>query len=74
MVVVVIVVLVAVLELDVEVAGLLALLKRVGLLVWAKQRPVALRRTAATAINLRVIFMGSFVLGLRCVMRMTRAV
>ena len=52
----------------VEGAGLLALLERVGLLVWAKQRLVAPKRTAATAIDLRVIFMGSFVLGLLCVM------
>ena len=63
--------LVVLLELVVEGAGLLALLERVGLLVWAKQRPVALRRTAAAAIDLRVIFMGSFVLGLLCVIRMT---
>ena len=64
-------VVVVVVVLLVEGAGLLALLERVGLLVWAKQRPVALRRTAAAAIDLRVIFMGSFVLGLLCVIRMT---
>jgi len=64
----VVVVLVVLLELVVEGAGLLALLERVGLLVWAKQRLVALKRTAATAINLHVIFIRSFVLGLLCVM------
>ena len=60
---VVLVVLVAVLELVVEVTGLLALVTLLGLvgLAWAKQRPVALRRTAATAIDLHMIFMGSFI-------------
>lgn len=66
MVLVVLAVLAELLELVVEGTGLLALaalIGRVGLL-WAKHKPVALRRTAATATNLRVIFMGSFVLGL----------